>query len=362
MPQKFANAARGFLAAGISNSATTLTLSTGKGTLFPVANTDTGAVGGAADWFKLILDDNTNIEIVYVRTHTGGSDTFSNVLRAQEGTTALAFATGTTVGLRVTAGDMAVSLGREILFADRTYYVATTGSDSNDGLTVGTPFLTIQKAVNVVSSKLDISLFVVTIQVATGTYDAFTFAAPFGSGSVIVKGDNTTPANCLIQSSGACVLAAEAAPVARLIEGFKLVSTGYAGLVACRLASLQFKNINFGACAAYHMTASGGAVLTAYGDYSITGNATVHAFIEVAAIAILHLRTVTISGGVALNSGFAIARQGSMISAYGMIFSGSYTGARYEVQTNGVCFVNGASTLFFPGNGGSTVSTGGQYA
>lgn len=361
MPQKFANAARGFLATAVSNIATTLTLSAGSGTLFPVANTDTGMVGGAPDWFKLILDDNTNIEIVYVRTHGSGSDTFTNVLRAQEGTTALAFATGTTAGLRVTAGDMVVSLGRETLFAGRTYYVAPTGSDSNTGLTVGTPFLTIQQAVNTVA-KLDISIFEASIQVSSGTYAAFIFAAPVGSGSVIVKGDNTTPANCLIQSAGACVLAAEAAPVARFIEGFKLVSTGYAGLVANRLASLQFKNIDFGACAAYHMTANGGAVLTAYGNYSITGNAAVHAFIEYAAIAILHTRTVTIAGGVALTSGFAIARQGSMISAYGMTFSGSYTGPTYEVQTNGVCFVNGASPSLFPGTSGGTSNSGGQYA
>lgn len=105
MTQLFANAARTTLASGISDSDTTLTVALGDA--FPVANTGTGAVGGATDWFKAVLDSGSAIEIVYVRTHTSGSETFSNVQRGQEGTTAVAWSAGAVIGLRVTAADMA---------------------------------------------------------------------------------------------------------------------------------------------------------------------------------------------------------------------------------------------------------------
>ena len=62
---------------------------------------------------------------------------------------------------------------REVLTANRTYYVRTDGSDSNDGLanTAGGAFLTIQKAINIVSA-LDIGTYTVTMQVGAGTYTA----------------------------------------------------------------------------------------------------------------------------------------------------------------------------------------------
>ena len=63
--------------------------------------------------------------------------------------------------------------GREVLTAARTYYVDPTGgSDSADGLTTSTPFLTIQHAIDVVAS-LDISIYDVTIDLwsAVGSGD-----------------------------------------------------------------------------------------------------------------------------------------------------------------------------------------------
>lgn len=107
MPQLFSNGARSLLTAGISASATSLTIESAKADLFPVANVGAGSVPSTNNWFKAVLQDSLgNIEIVYVRTRTSGSGVFSNLMRAQEGTTAREFLAGAVVGVRLTAADI----------------------------------------------------------------------------------------------------------------------------------------------------------------------------------------------------------------------------------------------------------------
>ncbi|OWT55273.1 hypothetical protein [Candidimonas nitroreducens] len=103
MTQLFSDAARTTLAADITSTATSLTL-TDSGSVFPTIST--------GDMFKIVLQDDDGFEIAYVTTHSSGSTTLAGISRGQEGTTAKAFSAptestaGTTVGLRVTAQDM----------------------------------------------------------------------------------------------------------------------------------------------------------------------------------------------------------------------------------------------------------------
>jgi pectin methylesterase-like acyl-CoA thioesterase len=98
-----------------------------------------------------------------------------------------------------------ISPMREVLTANRTYYVRTDGSDSNTGLanTAGGAFLTLQAAINAAAS-IDISIYTVTISVAAGTYSSgvITLKACVGAGEVVITGDTTTPGNVIISSSG----------------------------------------------------------------------------------------------------------------------------------------------------------------
>jgi hypothetical protein len=111
MPQLFANNARALLASGINDTATSLTIEANKADLFPTANTGTGSVPSANNWYKVTLQDaQGNTEIVYVRTRTAGSGILSNVIRGQEGTTARSFSAGAVVGLRLTALDVQQSI------------------------------------------------------------------------------------------------------------------------------------------------------------------------------------------------------------------------------------------------------------
>ena len=98
MTIQFTNNAATTLASGITNVATTLTVASGTGVLFP---TPSGAL-----FFYATLQSATNSairEIVKVTART--TDTFT-IVRGQDGTSGTAFSTGDKVELRVTAADL----------------------------------------------------------------------------------------------------------------------------------------------------------------------------------------------------------------------------------------------------------------
>lgn len=90
----FSNNASSLLASGILSTDTTLTVGAGDGTLFP-------AIAAGQMAIVTLEDTSGNIEIVRATARTGDTMT---ILRAQEGTAAAAFASGSRVELRVTAG------------------------------------------------------------------------------------------------------------------------------------------------------------------------------------------------------------------------------------------------------------------
>src|SRR5581483_3802132 len=97
--------------------------------------------------------------------------------------------------------------GRELLAANRTYYVRTDGSDLNNGLanSAGGAFLTLQKAADTVYGKLDLNGFDVTIQMGNGTYSGGVVAdgPQVGKGKITFKGDSLNPSNVLISTTNA---------------------------------------------------------------------------------------------------------------------------------------------------------------
>jgi ribosomal protein L18 len=96
MSVKFANNAFGTLNAGISNSATSVTLSSGQGARFPT-------LASGEYFYATLIDTSNNLEIVKC---TARSTDVLTVTRAQESTTAQAFAIGDRIELRVTAGGL----------------------------------------------------------------------------------------------------------------------------------------------------------------------------------------------------------------------------------------------------------------
>jgi hypothetical protein len=93
----FTNNAATTLASGITNVATTLTVASGTGALFP------SPTGSNYSYVTLINAAGSVLEIVKLTSRS--TDTLT-ITRAQEGTTASAFSTGDKVELRVTAAGM----------------------------------------------------------------------------------------------------------------------------------------------------------------------------------------------------------------------------------------------------------------
>ena len=93
----FTNNASTTLSASITNSATSLTVSSGTGSLFPNPT--------SPDYFLVTLQGVSGTPIEIVKVTARSTDTFT-IVRAQDSTTASAFSTGDKFELRLTAGEI----------------------------------------------------------------------------------------------------------------------------------------------------------------------------------------------------------------------------------------------------------------
>ena len=268
---------------------------------------------------------------------------------------------------------------QQSLTGNRTYYVSTTGSNSNDGLSVGTAFLTVQKAIDVVTSLLIPPGIQVTIKLSNGTYTgANVLRCLVGGGSVVIRGDTTTPSNVVISTDEAINWNADSLNTSAhcfeatsatnwTLSGLKLQSTVYGHLISAAASSyIKFDNINFGVASGgfSHIYATTSSYVLATSNYTISGAAFHHVNVENSATVIVGGRTITFATNPTNFSGnFAEAFGASIAYLNSMVFTNfAYaTGAKYLAYGNGVIYTNGASTSYLPGNSAGSTSSGGQY-
>jgi hypothetical protein len=122
---QFTNNAASTLASSILIGATSLTVAAGTGGLFP---TLTGS-----NFFYCTLQNTAGTVIEIVKVTARSTDTFT-IVRAQEGTSASAFALGDKVELRLTAGEI------NLLFSGVTQGSGTDQVFQENGLTVNTSY------------------------------------------------------------------------------------------------------------------------------------------------------------------------------------------------------------------------------
>lgn len=265
---------------------------------------------------------------------------------------------------------------RIILTTATTFYVATTGNDSNNGLTSGTPWLTPQHAYSVLSSVYDFGGQNVTVQFAAGTYtyttSALQISGPWtGGGNLTFLGDTTTPDNVVISvtspsTTSSCFLNSSPLPGNVIIKGMKLI-TDAASRGCIRnigVGTMQYGNIDFGSCGGHHTeAANAGAIVQAIGPYTISGGALSNLFAINLGLCIAGSTiAVTLTGTPAFSVAYAVAELNGVIQGNTGSFTGSATGPRYSAFLNGVIFTGGAGVNFFPGNSAGSTATGGQYA
>ena len=266
------------------------------------------------------------------------------------------------------AADPSWNADREVLTAARTYYVRTDGSDSNTGLvdSAGGAFLTIQKAINV-ASALDNGGYDITIDVGNGTYTgANTLKYFVGSGSIIIVGDESTPANVVISTtSGHCFQSGYTGGVYHL-RGMTLQTTtsGY-GIIAGSYAQVNFQNLDFGVIVNNHILVTTCATVIITGNYSISGGGSAH--IQCATGGNIYYSgtpTLTVSASVSITTFANCLVLGSIDYRGVTITLGAFTvtGTRYSATQNAVIRSNGGGANYFPGTIAGSTATGGLYS
>jgi hypothetical protein len=305
-------------------------------------------------------------------TYNSGAGTISvnSIWESSAGGSAVTFGAGTKdIILELSAKRAqrlfdAAGVNREKLSADRTYYVRTDGSDSNTGLvnSSGGAFLTLDKARQVVES-LDIAIYTVTVQIGDGTYTAGTTftGPPVGSGSIVIQGNSGTPANVLLSVTSADAIVAQSN--ARLtVKDLKITTatSGYS-LRAKTGANVFWQNTDFGAAATGHIRSDDGAVMTATGNYAITGGSGRHWNSVGTGQIICFGKTITITGTPAFSAAFALATTVGILRVDTNTFSGSATGVRYSSDGNSVISTGAGGATYLPGNAAGGVTNGGLY-
>ena len=312
-------------------------------------------------------DNGSGITRLYSEDSSGNVRDMTYALEPQ---TANAFFAGPTTGSATPAfraivyGDVS-SFVREKLTGARTYFVRTDGSDSNTGLAnnAGGAFLTVQKAINT-ALAIDGGGFGINIQLAAGTYTgAISISAPFVGTTVTIVGDTTTPSNVVISVTGQDAILVTGYAVISL-NGLKITTTTAGSCIDVTTGGVVnlIGKMEFGAAAFHHMISNSHGAITIQSNYTISGGALYHIVSQQHGLISAVNLTVTLTGTPAFSGAYALATDASALVYYGHTFSGTATGTRYQVFTNGVIDVNGGGANFLPGNAAGSTASGGTYA
>jgi hypothetical protein len=256
--------------------------------------------------------------------------------------------------------------GRVALTANTTYFVLTTGSDSNTGLvnTAGGAFLTIGKAL-AVASAIDCGPWQLTIQVGAGTFTTpLSLPNTLGALTPILTGIGSTTIISTSTASTPSIVNDGSTPW--IVNSMKIVNSGGPSgylLATKNGGAIKTQSVEFGAAGDAHVFVAGFSSLTFSGNYTISGSSgTAHVVVN-GTVTYGPGITVTLTGTPSFAAAFVIASNLGLIFANALTtFSGAATGPRYLAVNNGVIFTAGGGASYFPGSSVGSVSVGGVYA
>lgn len=349
-PARLVSAGTGLTGGGSLAADRTISLSTGSVASLAKADSALQAPGGATG------------QVLTKNSATDNDVSWQTVA----GATAVSYAPQTLSTAQ--QNQVAINLGnRERLRANRTYYVRTDGSNSNDGLTnsAGGAFLTIQYAYDFLVKNVDLNGFDVTIQVVDGTYTTgLDIVYPLvGSGLIILRGNTTTPANCIISVTNSTCLRNRRRGMTLRFSGFQFFGTTSAWGVWADGGNIEMDgNCTFSSMpVGDHLRAINGGLLTISANYTVIGSTVNHWHAFGLGNIICSGVTITIGNPVTMTRWCGVAT--AVITADNCTFTNkaNVNGARYLVHRNGTIITEGAGDTYFPGGTAGTVATGGQY-
>lgn len=265
---------------------------------------------------------------------------------------------------------------QQLLSGDLTMFVGGTGaSDTNNGLSAGTPFATIQAALNSATHNYNFNGFALKLTVANGTYTPaagapaviFIPGNPVGCVGIVLTGNVLSPGSVTITGTNAlglwCVngssITISGVTFTASGNGTSSPAQGY-GILSQTAGTVSLANCAFGACSTGQIFSSQGGNVGVTGPASFTGSTPFSLGVGVGSLLSISGTTITVTG-LNVSSAFAVAFGPAQISAIGNTFSGSATGPRYTATQNGVINTNGAGSTYLPGSTSGSTSTGGQY-
>jgi hypothetical protein len=256
-------------------------------------------------------------------------------------------------------------MARTLLTADTTYYVRTDGNDANNGSANNSAnaFLTPQGAYDYLLANVDAAGYFIKIKMASGTYTSSSHrrstdeysadttvltlnALVPGASCVEFEGDLTTPTNVVWDQTTADATAVYIAAAGGLFrfEGIAMRATGGGNASAFfqnTPAIMSWSKMDFGTFGAYHYHGGCGSVLKCFGDYTISGGAKCHVWMEGFECWDNESHTVTLTGTPNFTTAFVQADRNSMIFEYDVTYTGAATGVRYRFNDYG-SIVHGA--------------------
>lgn len=256
------------------------------------------------------------------------------------------------------------------LSAATTYYVSPSGNDMNDGLSLGTAFAKVQRAVDA-AAQINLRGFPLTIQIADGTYmESVVLRALQGTRSlsegpsVVLRGNVNTPASVTITgTSGAAISASGSNVNSYLLDGLRLVApTGGSAVLASQGAQISLAKLQVSG-GARQLRAMEQASLLATQATLLVENGATEAFVMAEEVSYVSLRNanITFLAGAAYGVGtFWAAHSSSIALNPGTLFTGAanVSGPRFNATgVSSLVVPNGCANL--PGTvAGTTASNG----
>ena len=261
-------------------------------------------------------------------------------------------------------------IGRIKLSATLNLYVSTTGNDSNNGLTSGTPFLTLQRAINIAYCNYDTQGNNIVVNVAAGTYTtgAVMTVPLLGGGTLQFLGNTSSPSTVVVTIGTTAPCFGSASGARLQVSGFSLsapvgsVSVGGTALTASLAGILTYDHIIFNGCARSHTETGAAGWMSAVGPYTIAAGAPFHQIAGSGnSVNLIDGQTVTLTGTPAFSGAFCWADSSALIFDPATVFSGAATGSRYLAGNGGVIITAGGGASYFPGSTAGS-SVGGYYS